>query len=169
MVHRRLSGDIYLQPGDIWFGNKKLRIHTLLGSCVAITLWHPTRHIGGMCHYLLPNSEGRHTNDKKLGFYADSAINYFVKQIRNAGLNVSDFETKVFGAGNMFGLDNFETNVANQNAKQAIYLLKHHGFEVKAVDLGGLRYRKVYLDLKTGDVWLSYGKKTQNPNKKKLI
>lgn len=168
MDHKRLIGDVYLQPGDIWFGDKPLRIHTLLGSCVAITLWHPVNKIGGMCHYLLPNSNGRHTNDKRLGFYADSAIEYFVTQIKKSGLVTSEFEAKAFGAGNMFGTENFEPNVANQNAIQALKLLEQHGFKVKASDLGGLRYRKVYLDLTNGEVWLSYGKNSSKSNIKKI-
>jgi chemotaxis protein CheD len=29
-------------------------IRTVLGSCVSITLWHPVKRVGGMCHFLLP-------------------------------------------------------------------------------------------------------------------
>ena len=43
-----------LMPGDFVFGNSELKLKTLLGSCVAITLWHPDKKIGGMCHYMLP-------------------------------------------------------------------------------------------------------------------
>ncbi|MBL8511280.1 MAG: chemotaxis protein CheD, partial [Betaproteobacteria bacterium] len=46
--------DIFLQPGEFYFGDADTRIRTLLGSCVSITMWHPTRRIGGMCHYMLP-------------------------------------------------------------------------------------------------------------------
>lgn len=45
---------VTLQPGEFHFGGANTRIQTLLGSCVAITLWHPIRRIGGMCHYMLP-------------------------------------------------------------------------------------------------------------------
>ena len=51
--------EIFLQPGEFYFGEGKTRIRTLLGSCVAITLWHPRLHIGGMSHYMLP-SRPRH-------------------------------------------------------------------------------------------------------------
>ena len=46
--------DVFLQPGEFYFGEEKTRIRTLLGSCVAVTLWHPKLRIGGMCHYMLP-------------------------------------------------------------------------------------------------------------------
>ena len=44
--------EIYLQPGELWFGDANTRIRTILGSCVAITLWHPHRRIDGMCRYM---------------------------------------------------------------------------------------------------------------------
>ena len=40
--------EIFLQPGDFYFGGADTRIRTILGSCVSITMWHPTRLIGGM-------------------------------------------------------------------------------------------------------------------------
>ncbi len=45
---------VVLRPGDFHFGGGHTRISTLLGSCVSITLWHPRRLIGGMCHYMMP-------------------------------------------------------------------------------------------------------------------
>ena len=52
--------DVLLGPGDLYFGDRHTRIRTLLGSCVAITLWHPVALIGGMCHYMMPTRHGRH-------------------------------------------------------------------------------------------------------------
>jgi Chemotaxis protein; stimulates methylation of MCP proteins len=46
--------EIFLQPGDWYFGDRDTRIRTLLGSCIAITIWHPRLLVGGMCHFLLP-------------------------------------------------------------------------------------------------------------------
>ena len=50
---------VVLRPGDFYFGGGRTRISTLLGSCVSITLWHPQRHVGGMCHYLLARRNGQ--------------------------------------------------------------------------------------------------------------
>ena len=41
--------EIFLQPGDFYFGDENTRLRSLLGSCVSITMWHPTKLIGGMC------------------------------------------------------------------------------------------------------------------------
>lgn len=41
--------EIFLQPKDFYFGDENARLRTLLGSCVSITMWHPTKLIGDMC------------------------------------------------------------------------------------------------------------------------
>ena len=45
---------MHLQPGELIFGRGRGTIQTLLGSCVAVTLWHPQRRLSGMCHFVLP-------------------------------------------------------------------------------------------------------------------
>ena len=40
--------EIFLHPGEFYFGDRHTRIRTLLGSCVSIILWHPRLLIGGM-------------------------------------------------------------------------------------------------------------------------
>ena len=42
--------DLVLQPGEWFFGQSPNRISTLLGSCVAVTVWHPILRCGGLCH-----------------------------------------------------------------------------------------------------------------------
>ncbi len=47
--------EVFLQPGELYFGDGRTRVRTLLGSCVAIAVWHPRLRIGGLCHYMLPS------------------------------------------------------------------------------------------------------------------
>lgn len=77
--------EIFLQPGESYFGDKNTRIRTLLGSCVSITLWHPHLLIGGMCHYLLPDRGGKSSTGELDGRYADEAIQILLKEVRAAG------------------------------------------------------------------------------------
>ena len=48
------GSEIFLLPGDFYFGNEYRVIKTLLGSCVSITMWSKRLKLGGMCHYKLP-------------------------------------------------------------------------------------------------------------------
>jgi chemotaxis receptor (MCP) glutamine deamidase CheD len=72
------KADILLHAGDFHFGSGKIRIRTLLGTCVAIAIWHPTRRIGGMCHFLLPTRRrSESTEGAAAGFYADEVMGLF--------------------------------------------------------------------------------------------
>lgn len=150
--------DVTLSPGEFYFGGGYCRIHTLLGSCVAITMWHPKQLIGGMCHYLLP-SRGL---NKRLsqGFFADEAVNMFLGAVSKANTKASEYEVKVFGGGNMFealGESSKHINVSHNNIVAGGNLLKLHGFKVTATDVGGSFHRKVFLELWNGDVWVQRG------------
>ena len=62
--------EYFLQPGEFQFSDDPdVRLRTLLGSCVAITMWHPRRRYGAMCHYMLPTRGARRTGelDGRLG------------------------------------------------------------------------------------------------------
>ncbi|MBI1423490.1 MAG: chemotaxis protein CheD [Gammaproteobacteria bacterium] len=150
--------EINLSPGEFYFGGGHTRIHTLLGSCIAITMWHPQRRIGGMCHYLLPSRGGNQRLTQ--GYYADEVVNLFLNEIRKTGSRPGEYEVKVFGGGNMFDSRDeaaTRTNVSQNNIAAGCQLLKQHGFKVKAKDLGGACYRKIFLEVWNGDVWVQRG------------
>ncbi|QOC21175.1 chemotaxis protein CheD [Wenzhouxiangella sp. AB-CW3] len=157
---------VNLAPGELHFGDGRTVITTLLGSCVAITLWHPQRKLGGMCHYLLTDrSQYTRSAHYAPGYYATDAIEFFLKTIRKNGCRPDDFEVKLFGGGNMF--ENIKVhgnpiNVAQVNADEGRRMLNENGFQVKAADVGGVRYRKIYFELASGDVWVQYGRHSHN-------
>lgn len=147
--------DIYLEPGEFHFGESHVRISTLLGSCVAITLWHPRYHVGGMCHFLLP-SRARGASDPLNGKYADEALEMFLHETAQCGTRISDYEIKLFGGGSVLeALERFAKadNIAQQNIQAARRLMAQHKLAVKAESLGGVGYRKIIFELWSGDVW----------------
>ncbi len=154
--------DINLAPGDFYFGGGYTRIHTLLGSCVAITLWHPVKHLGGMCHYLLP-SRGRNQRLTQ-GHYTDEAIQMFLQHIKKSHTSPHDYEVKLFGGGNMFEALKQNSNLINvsqNNIETGRKLLLQNGFTIKNTDVGGSQHRKIFLELWNGDVWVQRGKNTK--------
>ena len=75
---------VFLYPGDYHFDRKGSCLRTLLGSCVAITLWHPRLRIGGMCHFLLPGRL-RTPSMPFDGKYADEALALLAEEMAAAG------------------------------------------------------------------------------------
>ena len=166
--------DIFLLPGEVRFESRDTRIRTLLGSCVAITLWHPRTLIGGMCHFMLPGrgtacpvdptSTQRPSRPEATvamreldGRYADEALGILMYRVQAAGTSPEEYEAKIFGGGNQFtdalsaGID-----VATRNVEAGLQLLAVHGFAPSAMHLGGSGHRQVILDLWSGDVWLRH-------------
>jgi chemotaxis protein CheD len=158
---------VTLNPGELYFTRQPAVISTLLGSCIAITLWHPRWRMGGMCHYLLTDRrQYKRAEAHPPGHYATDAIEYFLQQARSNGCRPREFEVKLFGGGNMFdGIQRHlsSINVAQVNASEGRRLLQENGFSVKAADVGGSRYRKIYFELASGVVWVQYGGHRSTP------
>ncbi len=152
--------EIFLQPGEFYFGEGKTRIRTLLGSCVAITLWHPRLHLGGMSHYVLPNRQHRKKHDPLDGRYADEVMEMFMRELRRSHTKPGEYEVKIFGGGRMFqherkdGKPSNRISVSERNVLVGRELVTRYGFRFTAEDLGGHGHRNVMLDLWSGDVWV---------------
>jgi chemotaxis protein CheD len=152
--------EIYLQPGELWFGDRDTRIRTVLGSCVALVLWHPRRLIGGMCHYMLPARACRDEIHPD-GRYADEAFDLLARAIRGAGTRPQDYEAKLFGGGRMFHYPAASggkgaVQVHDRNVEAGRALATRHGFSLVAEHLGGHGHRQVILDLWSGHAWLKH-------------
>jgi chemotaxis protein CheD len=153
--------EIFLQPGELWFGDEQTRIRTILGSCVAVTLWHPERRIGGMCHYMLPSRSGLRGANPLDGRYGDEALVMLLKEIRTKQGQPAEFEAKLFGGGNMFDRPGCfgkggSGQIQDRNISASLELMARHGFKVKAQHLGGHGHRQVIFDIWSGHVWMKH-------------
>lgn len=150
--------DVFLKPGELYFGDHETRVRTLLGSCVAITLWHPMFRIGGMCHYLLPNDSQNNRDSNLDGRYADNVMQLFMREIRNAGTHPSEYQVKMFGGGNQFThyAPQNDQNIPERNIQSGKDLLLRHGFNLTSHHLGGNGHRNVILDMWSGSVWVQH-------------
>ncbi|WP_207060808.1 chemotaxis protein CheD [Motiliproteus sp. SC1-56] len=147
-----------LKPGDFYFGSRGEQIKTLLGSCVAITLWHPQQRIGGMCHFLLPDNGGKELEKGGYdGRYADQVMAMFKRELVRTRTRPRDYQVKVFGGGNMFpqlarqGLD-----IGQRNIGAARRLLHQEGFRIRAEHVGKSGHRAIILELETGRTWVRW-------------
>ncbi|WP_296930225.1 chemotaxis protein CheD [uncultured Marinobacter sp.] len=152
--------DIFLHPGDWYFGDRDTRIHTTLGSCIAVTLWHPELKLGGMCHYMLP---GRSLESTLNARYGADALELLVAEIRQQGTVVTDYEAKLFGGASMFDVGPHGSSVARRNVDAAEALMAHYGLSVTSRSLGGTGYRRLFFSIADGDVWVRRGESRAEP------
>jgi chemotaxis protein CheD len=143
---------IYLKPGEVMITCTPLLISTVLGSCVAVTLFSASRGFGAICHAMLPKNTGR-DNDLR---YVDTALRHIHKKILEYGIG-SDLVVKLFGGAQVLDIrenDPGRLTIGDQNVAKAEEELKLIGFAVTARDTGGLQGRKLFFCTRSGDVYL---------------
>lgn len=150
--------DIFLQPGDVFFGDHNHRIRTMLGSCVAIAFWHQRLCLGGMCHFMLPTSGSRKQGQLLDGRYADQAVLMLMNEMKKHGTPHTEYKAKIFGGGDMFSTLNmsYGLDIGKQNIEAAKKLIEGNGFECIAHHLGGNGHRNVIFNVWNGDVWMRH-------------
>jgi chemotaxis protein CheD len=151
--------NVMLNPGDFHFGSGHTRISTLLGSCISITLWHPHRRIGGMCHYMLaePRVKLMRLSHATLdGRYADDAFALFLQHMTKAGTRPREYQAKLFGGGNMFSCGGDSMGIGSRNIERGRELLTANNISLIAEHVGGNGRRKLHFDLRSGHVWLAF-------------
>lgn len=148
---------LVLMPGQMHFGSEVSSLRTLLGSCVAVTLWHPRKRIGGMCHYLLP-SRSRRQGEPADGRYGDEAIEAMVACLRQHRTQPQEYEAHLYGgADTMPDGASMKFNVGQRNIEMGWSLIDQYGFQLQGVDVGEDVPRTVTLTLATGEVEMRRG------------
>lgn len=149
-------GDLTLKPGGLFVGAAPQRVRTLLGSCVTITLWHPRRRIGAMCHFLLPE-RGSARSTALDGRYGNEALEWMAAELQRRTVPLPQCEAKLFGGGDMFASQGGAgADVGRRNGEAARRLLAALGLTPSSEDLFGSGHRQLLFDLASGAVWCRF-------------
>ncbi len=144
-----------IHPGEFYFSNSNIYIQTLLGSCIAITLWHPKLKIGGMCHFVFPGKSKDYSLD---GRYSQDAIEMFAISVKKYGTELSQYQAKIFGGSNMLSHQTLieDETVGNKNTVEAIRLLTQYNISLMIAHVGETGHRCIRFDIESGDVWVKH-------------
>lgn len=139
-----------IHPGEWYFGNEYKSLYTILGSCVALSVWHPTLKIGGLCHYLLPVQPG-HQSDSDLrrsnsaGRYGKTAL-FLMKESMLRYAVLTEYQIGLFGGCDT--LSNY--GIGKQNILYAQHWLQDESLIAAQTDVGGTSSRSLILDMASG-------------------
>ena len=129
-----------------------------LGSCIGLTLYDPTTKVGGMVHYMLPDST-QLKNNANIAKFGDTGIKELYRLMIANGASPKRMVAKIAGGAKMFevsGLSNVG-NVGERNALQAKKILKELNIPLVAEDTGLNYGRTVELFCENGDFYMSTG------------
>jgi len=152
-MDKKNQKEIFLHPGQFYFAGTGTQIGTLLGSCIAICLWHPVLKIGGMCHFVMPTA-----SDPKVtgldGRYAEDAMEMFHQSVRMKNSAMKEYQALIYGGGNMMNVSTKaeEDTIGMRNAGVAMELLMADQVAIMVVDVGENWARRISFNVATGEV-----------------
>ena len=123
-----------------------------LGSCIGLTLYDPVAKVGGLVHYMLPDST-KLKNNSNIAKFGDTGIRELYNKMIANGASPSRMVAKIAGGAKMFegsGLSNVG-NVGERNAEEAKIMLKELKIRLIAEDTGLNYGRTVVLDCENGN------------------
>jgi chemotaxis protein CheD len=134
--------------GQIAAGRAPARMKAVVGSCIALALYHPRLKTGVMAHIVLPDSAGRAGTPGK---FADTALPEMLRLLKAAGTPTHGLTASFAGGANMFGSSG-PLQIGDANVKAVVEELKGAGLRVVGQDVGGTKGRRVVFDCGSGDM-----------------
>ncbi len=148
-------------PGEYYATSRDMLLVTVLGSCVAACIRDKVSGIGGMNHFMLPDSSNEQSGWSVGGRYGTYAMEMLINQLQKLGADRRNLEAKVFGGASVIATMT-NTNVGERNSKFVMDFLKTEKIPVVARDLLDIYPRKVYYFASTGRVLVKKLKNMHN-------
>ena len=154
-----------LLPGEYYVTNENEMITTVLGSCIAACIRDNVLGIGGMNHFMLPETsteQAKNTGYSLLGSatrYGNYAMEHLINTILASGGKRKNLEVKVFGGGKIIPS---LSDVGLRNIGFVLDYIDTEALNLLAQDLGDIYPRKVNFYPKTGKVRMKKIKNLHN-------
>ena len=142
---------VKILPGEFHVARARDEIlATVLGSCVSACIRDAETGIGGMNHFMLPESaDGVWGGAQNSARFGNFAMEKLINELLKAGCRRSSLEIKIFGGASLY---DSAGGVGAKNASFIMNYLRAEGFSCAASDLEGSFARRVQYDPRTGRV-----------------
>lgn len=139
----------FLYPSTLFFSREPHLVNTILGSCVAVCLYDPVNHTGGINHYMLPFWNGEGLASPK---YGNIAIERLLDKMLSSGSKKNNLIAKVFGGAEVIDTQISQFHIGERNIEVAQRTLKELNIRISGQSLGGKNGRKIQFNTETGAV-----------------
>lgn len=125
-----------------------------LGSCIGITLYDPVVRVGGILHFMLPDSKiDPQKAQKKPGMFADTGIPLLFKEAYRLGGEKRRMTLKVAGGSQIMDESGY-FNIGTRNYMALRKIFWTNNVLITAEDIGGHVNRTLSIELSSGKVWV---------------
>jgi len=130
-----------------------------LGSCMGVALWDSFVKVGGLLHFMLPNSrvalDKAHTNPF---MFADTGIPSLLLSCFGLGAERDNMAAWLVGGTQLLDSGDF-LDIGRRNHAVAREILVRNRVEIAGEDVGGSVNRTLKLEVGTGKVWVVSGER----------
>jgi chemotaxis protein CheD len=128
-----------------------------LGSCIAVLIYDPVTRVGGLLHYMLPESSLDEAKAKKNPYmFADTGVPLLFQNAYKLGAVRNRLQVNVLGGAQIISAsDSF--NIGKRNHMILRKIFWKAGILVQHEEVGGTQSRTVRLELDTGRVVMRSG------------
>jgi chemotaxis protein CheD len=132
--------------GQVVAGEPPQKMRAVVGSCIALALYHPRLKRGAMAHVVLPDSAGR---DGAPGKFADTAVPRMLETLKAVGAPAHSLTAKLAGGAAMFA-GSGPLKIGEANVEAVARALRAAGVRIAAQDVGGNCGRRVTFECEGG-------------------
>jgi chemotaxis protein CheD len=123
-----------------------------LGSCIGVAIWDPEAHVGGMLHYMLPESAISPDKAKlNPAMFGDTGIPALFRAAYELGASKKRIIVKVAGGSSLLD-DKGTFNIGKRNYILLRKIFWKNGVLIESEDVGGSLSRTMRLSVGSGRV-----------------
>ncbi len=125
-----------------------------LGSCIGLAIYDPEAKVGGILHFMLPDSNiDTEKAREKPCMFADTGVPKMFKSAYRLGLEKK--RTRVIVVGGAQVLDSSDTfKIGKRNYAALRKIFWKNNVLIDSEDVGGSVSRTLFLEVSTGKVWI---------------
>ena len=140
---------VYVHPGRTAATAGGSQFTTVVGSGAAVCVYDPVRGVGGMAHFLLPESGGAPPATR----YGDVAMKSLLEELGKLGGR--HYRATLYG-GSAPPIASESGHLGDRNVQAALGFLALRGIPVLERDVGGTGARKIVFDVSEGAVQVTH-------------
>ncbi len=125
-----------------------------LGSCIGVTLYDPLVKVGGLLHFMLPESQlDPQKAQRNPWMFADTGIPLFFKEAYKLGGEKKRMVVTVTGGSQLMDASGY-FNIGKRNYLTLRKIFWANNILIRSEAVGGNVNRTVRLEMSTGEVWV---------------
>jgi chemotaxis protein CheD len=142
-----VAENYFLKPGFLFLTDKPTAISTVVGSCVAVSLYDRRRLVSGANHFQFPFIGDRKQATARYGNVAVSAL---IAMMLKNGSKLKHLEAQIFGGAHNAGISPHD--IGRENVGMARKMITRKNIPIVSEDIGGQRGRKIIINTNTNQI-----------------